>query len=196
MRPAIQHAKAPAGNRSRFHAIVKNPRHARFTLATKPPNRPAMIADPRPPAESARRTTLAILARANRQELADAWERLSPQPTFETVRRPELGLMMVRGRIGGGGAPFNLGEVTVTRCAVVMESGEVGYGNVLGRDAGRAELVARFDALAQSNRYRDYVEKSLLDPVAERARRDDDAARRETAATRVNFFTMVRGEDE
>jgi len=148
------------------------------------------------PAAAARRSTLAILARAEREELAEAWVGLAPQPAFEIVRRPELGLMMVRGRIGGGGAPFNLGEVTVTRCVVRMESGEVGYGNVLGRDAGRAELVARFDALAQSDRYRVYTEKSLLRPVAERARRDDGATRRETAATRVNFFTMVRGEDE
>jgi len=160
------------------------------------PNHPATSADSRPPAESERRTTLAILARAEHRELADAWSGLSPRPDFETVRRPEFGLMMVRGRIGGGGAPFNFGEVTVTRCVVRMASGEVGYGNVLGRDGDRAELVARFDALAQSNRYRDYVEKSLLVPVAERAHRDDDATRRETAATRVNFFTMVRGEDE
>jgi alpha-D-ribose 1-methylphosphonate 5-triphosphate synthase subunit PhnG len=155
-----------------------------------------MTAESRPHAESARRQTLAILARAEHQELTEAWNGLSPQPEFETVRRPELGLMMVRGRIGGGGAPFNLGEVTVTRCVVRMKSGEVGLGNVLGRDAGRAELVARFDALAQNGRYRDYIEASLLGPVAARARRDDDATRRETAATRVNFFTMVRGEDE
>lgn len=149
------------------------------------------------PAAAARRSTLAILARAEREELAEAWAGLAPQPAFEIVRRPELGLMMVRGRIGGGGgAPFNFGEVTVTRCVVRMESGEVGYGNVLGRDAGRAKLVARFDALAQSDRYSAYTEKSLLGPVAERARRDDEATRRETAATRVNFFTMVRGEDE
>lgn len=153
-------------------------------------------ADTRAPAESARRRALAILARAEPEELVEAWKGLSPQPAFETVRRPEYGLMMVRGRIGGGGAPFNLGEVTVTRCVVRLDSGEVGLGNVLGRDVGRAELVARFDALAQAERYRAYVEANVLGPIAERARRDDDATRRETAATRVNFFTMVRGEDE
>lgn len=73
---------------------------------------------------------------------------------------------MVRGRIGGGGAPFNFGEVTVTRCAVRMESGEVGFGHVLGRDIKRAELVARFDALSQSSRYRGVVEATLLRPVS------------------------------
>lgn len=155
-----------------------------------------MTVAPRQPADSARRTALAILARAENQELADAWKALTPQPAFETVRPPEFGLMMVRGRIGGGGAPFNIGEVTVTRCVVRLESGEVGLGNVLGRDAARAEWVARFDALAQSARYRDYVVSSVLAPIAERADHDDDDVRQETASTRVNFFTMVRGDDE
>jgi alpha-D-ribose 1-methylphosphonate 5-triphosphate synthase subunit PhnG len=128
--------------------------------------------------------------------LAAAWDALSPAPVFETVRRPETGLVMVRGRIGGGGAPFNCGEVTVTRCAVRMESGEVGFGHVLGRDVRRAELVACFDALLQSEQYRSFVEQRLLAPVAARTAAEDDLKRRQTAATRVNFFTMVRGDDE
>jgi len=155
-----------------------------------------MKSNTRLPVENDRRDGLAILVRASRDELTAAWDGLAPQPAFETVRRPEIGLVMVRGRIGGGGAPFNLGETTVTRCAVRMDSGEVGFGHVLGRDTARAELVARFDALAQSDSYRDYVDAKLLRPVAERARGDDDRTRAETAATRVNFFTMVRGEDE
>jgi alpha-D-ribose 1-methylphosphonate 5-triphosphate synthase subunit PhnG len=84
----------------------------------------------------------------------------------------------------------------VTRCAGKMESGEVGFGHVLGRDPVQAELVARFDALLQNDRYRGFVEEKVLAPVAERVRSDDELTRRETAATRVNFFTMVRGDDE
>ena len=114
------------------------------------------------PAENSRQLALAILARAEPKDLVAAWQGLSEPPDFEILRRPEIGLMMVRGRIGGGGPPFNLGEVTVTRCVVRMESGEVGYGNVMGRDAKRAEFVARFDALAQNAHYRDYVETTLL----------------------------------
>jgi alpha-D-ribose 1-methylphosphonate 5-triphosphate synthase subunit PhnG len=34
------------------------------------------------------------------------------------LRAPETGLMMVQGRAGGTGERFNLGEVTVTRCAL------------------------------------------------------------------------------
>jgi alpha-D-ribose 1-methylphosphonate 5-triphosphate synthase subunit PhnG len=149
-----------------------------------------------PPGDKERRAALALLTRAEKQELAAAWEALSPSPSFETVRRPETGLVMVRGRIGGGGAPFNFGEVTVTRCAVRMESGEVGFGHVLGRDQKRAELIACFDALLQSEKYRSFVEEQVLAPVAARAEAADDRKRGETAATRVNFFTMVRGDDE
>jgi len=148
------------------------------------------------PSDSGRRTALAVLVRASGEELAGAWEGLAPKPAFETVRRAETGLVMVCGRIGGGGAPFNMGEVTVTRCVVRLDSGEVGFGHVLGRDAVRAELVARFDALLQSEGYRDIVEERVLKPVAGRVRSEDDLRRRQTAATRVNFFTMVRGEDE
>jgi alpha-D-ribose 1-methylphosphonate 5-triphosphate synthase subunit PhnG len=153
-----------------------------------------MNAGPRP-ADTARRAALSLLARADRQELAAAWNALSPAPTFAAVRPPETGLVMVRGRIGGGGAPFNFGEVTVTRCAVRMESGEVGFGHVLGRDQKRAELIACFDALLQSATYRSFVEERVLAPVAARAEAEDDRKRRQTAATRVNFFTMVRGDD-
>ena len=87
-----------------------------------------------------------------------ALEALPDAPAFETVRAPEPGLVMARGRIGGGGAPFNLGEVTVTRAVVRIESGEVGFGHVLGRDTARALLVAKLDALWQSRRYRAVVE--------------------------------------
>ena len=155
-----------------------------------------MNAGSRPPSDSERRAALTVLVRASGEELAGAFDEIAPAPVFETVRRPETGLVMVSGRIGGGGAPFNIGEVTVTRCVVRLASGEVGFGHVLGRDAVRAELVARFDALLQSERYRDVVEEKVIRPVAGRVGSEDELTRRQTAATRVNFFTMVRGEDE
>jgi len=148
------------------------------------------------PATDGRRAALAVLARAGGEELRSAWESLPEKPGFATIRPPETGLVMARGRIGGGGAPFNIGEVTVTRAAVRMETGEVGFGHVLGRDPERATLVARFDALWQSPRYRHTVEAGLIASVRRRATEADALTRRQTAATRVNFFTMVRGEDE
>ncbi len=143
-----------------------------------------------------RRAALAILAAAEAAEMTPALEALPAGAAFETVRKPEQGLVMARGRIGGGGAPFNLGEVTVTRAVVRLASGEVGFGHVLGRDKERALLVAKLDALWQAPATRDTVETAVLGPVRRRLAAEDGATRRKTEATRVNFFTLVRGEDK
>ena len=142
-----------------------------------------------------RRAALAVFAAARADELSAAFAALPDQPVFETIRAPEPGLVMARGRIGGGGAPFNLGEVSVTRAVVRIAGGEVGFGHVLGRDTERALLVAKLDALWQVPRYRDAVEAEVIAPVRQRIEAEDAATRRKTAATRVNFFTLVRGDD-
>jgi alpha-D-ribose 1-methylphosphonate 5-triphosphate synthase subunit PhnG len=143
-----------------------------------------------------RRAALAVLAAADAAEMTPALEALPSAARFETVRQPEHGLVMARGRIGGGGAPFNLGEVTVTRAVVRLASGEVGFGHVLGRDKERALLVAKLDALWQAPGSRGAVEAAVLAPVRRRLAAEDAATRRRTEATRVNFFTLVRGEDK
>lgn len=148
------------------------------------------------PESDGRRAALAILARAEAPELAAGLAALDPVPDFETIRAPESGLVMARGRIGGGGAPFNLGEVTVTRAVVRAGTGEVGFGHVLGRDAERALLVAKLDALWQAERTRPVVDAAVIVPVGRRLAAEDAATRRKTEATRVNFFTLVRGEDQ
>lgn len=114
-------------------------------------------------------------------------------PAHEDLRLPENGLVMLRGRIGGDGAPFNLGEATVTRAAVRLASGETGFSYVLGRDARKAKLIAICDAMIQSKQARQLLE-AVVAPleVAMHARRQQTDA--ETAATKVNFFTLVRGE--
>ena len=68
---------------------------------------------------------------------------------YRVLRGPEAGLVMVRGRAGGGGAPFNLGEMTATRCTVRTEAGFVGHAYVAGRNERQAELAALADALLQ-----------------------------------------------
>jgi alpha-D-ribose 1-methylphosphonate 5-triphosphate synthase subunit PhnG len=101
---------------------------------------------------------------------------------------------MVRGRIGGDGAPFNLGEATVSRAAVRLITGEVGFGYTLGRDRQKAKMIALCDALVQSDDHASQMEAKVLAPLraAMIAERNRSAA--ETAATRVNFYTLVRGE--
>ena len=115
-------------------------------------------------------------------------------PAHENLREAENGLVMVRGRIGGDGAPFNLGEATVSRAAVRLASGEVGFGYTLGRDREKARMIALCDALVQSDAFAAEVETKVIAPlrVALLALRNRKAA--EVAATRVDFYTMVRGE--
>jgi alpha-D-ribose 1-methylphosphonate 5-triphosphate synthase subunit PhnG len=115
-------------------------------------------------------------------------------PVHESLREPENGIVMVRGRIGGDGAPFNLGEATVSRAAVRLASGVVGFGYTLGRDRQKARMIALCDALLQSDEFADAVEANVLAPLrsAMAAERNQKAA--ETAATRVDFYTLVRGE--
>lgn len=139
---------------------------------------------------------MAVLAHTPVAELARAVAMLGPLPVHEEIRQPEAGLLMLRGRIGGDGAPFNLGEATVSRAAVRLSSGEVGFGYVLGRDLEKARLIALCDALLQSAPHGAAVERCVITPcrVALANRRQLEAER--TAATRVEFFTLVRGEDE
>lgn len=104
-------------------------------------------------------------------------------------------MVMLRGRMGSTGAPFNLGEATVTRCAVRLADGEEGHAYVMGRDVRHARLAAICDALLQQPARHDEVKSSVLEPIARMlsARQTADASK--AAATKVDFFTMVRGDD-
>lgn len=145
--------------------------------------------------DNRRKRTVDLLARAKTQELLAAWDALAEKPAAQPVRGPETGLVMVRGRIGGGGAPFNLGEVTVTRATVRLASGSVGHAQALGTDREKARLSAIFDALWQEAATQGFVEEKLLSPIARRIADDINRKAEETAATRVDFFTMVRGDN-
>ena len=140
-----------------------------------------------------RRAAMAVLARAVAVDIAACLDAVA-LPAHENLREAENGLVMVRGRIGGDGAPFNLGEATITRAAVRLSSGEVGFGYTLGRDREKARMIALCDALMQSRERADGVEAKVIAPL--RAAISARHARRaaEAAATRVDFYTMVRGE--
>jgi alpha-D-ribose 1-methylphosphonate 5-triphosphate synthase subunit PhnG len=143
--------------------------------------------------EAHRKAAMAVLASSSAAEIAARLQAVD-LPEHEDLRAAENGLVMVRGRIGGDGAPFNLGEATVSRAAVRLASGEVGFGYTLGRDRDKARMIALCDALVQSTAFAIDVEAKVIAPLraAVSARRDLKAA--ETAATRVDFYTMVRGE--
>jgi alpha-D-ribose 1-methylphosphonate 5-triphosphate synthase subunit PhnG len=143
--------------------------------------------------DTARQDALGVLANAESTDLGKAWESWQNRPDVQVIRGPETGLVMLRGRTGGGGAPFNLGEATVSRASVRIDSGEVGHGYCLGRDAEKARMIAVIDALYQ--REPQNVDFAILRPLRDIAFARDTQQREETAATKVEFFTMVRGED-
>lgn len=143
---------------------------------------------------SARQEALGVLARSEMPALSAAWETWANRPEVHPIRGPETGLIMIRGRTGGGGAPFNLGEATVSRASVRLGTGEIGHGYCLGRDADKARLIAVIDALYQ--REPENIDFAILRPLRDVAYAADQKRREETAATKVEFFTMVRGEDE
>ena len=150
------------------------------------------------PDAEARRRWMRLLARATRDELESGWDTLTDKPRFTQLRKPEPGLVMVRGRAGGTGAPFNLGEMTVTRCAVRLETGAAptGLSYIAGRDSRRAELAAMFDALLQDATRRAEVERTVLTGVTRRIAEDRQARTAEVAATRVDFFTLAREQSD
>lgn len=132
-----------------------------------------------------------MLARAGATELAAALRNAPALLPHTRLRGPETGLVMVRGRQGGDGAAFNLGEVPVTRCTVRLADGTVGHAYVAGRDAAHAELAAVVDAALLDPSRRDHLLETVIAPLAaaQAGRLAERAGR--AAATRVEFSAMA-----
>ncbi len=147
---------------------------------------------PADPQITARQKWMAVLARTSRARLEAEWSENHGAESWNHLREPQIGMVMVRGRAGGAGQRFNLGEMTVTRCAVTLSDGTVGHSYVKGRDRVQAQYAALFDAVM----LRDGSASDFIDTLAaEQAAEKRDHARK-VAATKVDFFTLVRGEDE
>lgn len=163
-----------------------------------------------PPSQSTavRQSWMKVLAIAPLDELERCVATLAEIPSYHFLRSPEIGLTMVRGRAGGTGEPFNLGEMTLTRCVIQLDSTSnsiaptdsesstliTGFGYVAGRSHRHAELVAVCDALLQHPEWRNQVQTQVIEPLQQsvNTKREQEAA--EVESTRVNFFTMQRGE--
>ncbi|MCA0058646.1 MULTISPECIES: phosphonate C-P lyase system protein PhnG [unclassified Mesorhizobium] len=145
--------------------------------------------------QAERKAAMATLAQSSGDDIVRLWNESGLPAEAELLRGPETGLVTMRGRIGGGGAPFNVGEATVTRATVRLPSGQVGHCYALGRDKQKAKLAAIADALWQDPAHRQTVETGLLGPLRAALTTAREKRRAETAATKVDFFTMVRGED-
>ena len=139
---------------------------------------------------------MAVLAKADAGRLETLWTECAPPPAWRFLRRPETGMTMLRGRAGGTGVRFNIGEMTVTRCSVRLDdgSGRVGHAYIAGCDVRHAEIAALADALLQAPSTRVDIAESLVAPLACEQEAARAAAARKAAATRVEFFTVVRSE--
>lgn len=135
---------------------------------------------------------MGVLARATQQlqSYADALK----DAQYQHIRSPEIGMTLVRGRIGGTGEAFNLGEMSVTRCVVRLDDGRIGFSYVSGRDKQHAELAALADAHLQGSQQQHWLNE-LIEPLAAQQRASQAAKAAATATTQVEFFTLVRGED-
>lgn len=141
-----------------------------------------------------RRKRLSLLAKAPADALARLWSATGLAPDYEWLRPPETGGVMSRGRIGATGAAFNLGEITVTRCALKLASGAVGRGYVQGRDKGQATTAALIDALCEAGEA-ERLRAEVLEPLSAGIAEAKAKRARRAAETKVDFFTMARGED-
>jgi alpha-D-ribose 1-methylphosphonate 5-triphosphate synthase subunit PhnG len=142
-----------------------------------------------------RREWMAALAKATPEELEYLWSTLKEKPEYYFLRPPEVGLVMVRGRAGGTGMRFNLGEVTMTRCTVQVNGGAAGTAYVLGRNVRHAELAAVLDAMLQDPCRHTGLMKEVVKPMIVSIEDRKRQVTRKAAATKVEFFTMVRGDD-
>jgi alpha-D-ribose 1-methylphosphonate 5-triphosphate synthase subunit PhnG len=142
---------------------------------------------------------MSVLAKVARDDIGQYTDVAALPEKCVWLRRPETGLVMVRGRAGGTGAQFNLGEMAVTRCALRLSDGTVGMAYVRGRDLLHAERAAAIDALLLQAARAGALEKALSTWIAplekliaqRRARKNA-----ESASSKVDFFTVVRGENE
>ncbi|MEI6113227.1 MAG: phosphonate C-P lyase system protein PhnG [Burkholderiales bacterium] len=148
--------------------------------------------------QSHRAAWMALLARSP-LDLLESNAAFAARFDEHVLRHPETGLMMVQGRVGGSGARFNLGEVTVTRCAVRLEATDatdatesVGVSYVLGRSRRKAHLAALCDAMLQIPNLYPILETSLLNPIRQYLAEAADTRTARAASTKVDFFTVAR----
>ncbi|HKM97576.1 MAG TPA: phosphonate C-P lyase system protein PhnG [Buttiauxella sp.] len=142
-----------------------------------------------------RQQWMSVLAHSLPQELAALWVELKLNPEYQVIRQSEIGLVQIQARMGGTGKRFFAGDASLTRAVVQLADGTYGYSYLLGRDKAHAELCAVIDALMQEKvRFRT-LQETLIAPLA--ANREQRLATRRTQinSSRVDFFTLVRGDN-
>ena len=144
--------------------------------------------------QTERQNWMGVLARAKADSVASLLGSLGTAPAYEVIKRPETGTLMLEARAGGAGRRFNTGEATMTRCVVRLADGTMGFSYALGRDRKKAEHAAILDAVLQTESADRSDLLVMIDRLAEEQQAQRDIVSRKAAATKVNFFTLVRGD--
>jgi alpha-D-ribose 1-methylphosphonate 5-triphosphate synthase subunit PhnG len=77
---------------------------------------------------------------------------------------------------------------------LTLEAGEVGHSYIQGRSKADAEVAALVDALMQTA-MASRLRETVLEPLEAGMATMKAARAAKAAATKVDFFTMTRGED-
>lgn len=145
------------------------------------------------PDKAARKHWMEVLAQAPSADLKAAFDALKGAPDYAVLRAPEFGSVMVRGRMGGNGGAFNLGEMTVTRCSLRLADGAIGHAYVAGRDAEKARIAALCDGMMQGPAAQRVCD-NVIAPMEALIKQSRAQHAAKAAATKVDFFTLVRGD--
>ncbi|MEN4602949.1 phosphonate C-P lyase system protein PhnG [Pantoea agglomerans] len=142
-----------------------------------------------------RQRWLSVLAHSSAALLETYWQALNLQPAFTLIRPAEIGLTRLQARMGATGKRFVMGDATVTRAVVQLSDGTLGYSYLLGRDKAHAERCALLDALLQQPETRQLLEEKIITPLAAWRDEQRQLRAREIASSKVDFFTLVRGDN-
>ena len=138
-----------------------------------------------------RQQWMQVLARAG--DALQQYENQLNEIEYDYIRQPETGMVMARGITGGNGQVFNVGEVAVTRCVVRLADGAIGHSYVVGRRLQQASMAAVLDALLQGPSHQHWHSSIILPLQAAQQQQQAERAS-EVVGSKVNFFTMVRGD--
>lgn len=146
--------------------------------------------------KSERQGWMSALARTDFLHLKNSWSQLNLSPEHHIIRATETGLIQVQSRMGSTGNPFNIGDMTVTRSVVKLPGGEMGYSYIKGRNKEHAHLAALIDALMQNSDYTEQLRLQVINPLKATMAEQTNHRHQQIATSKVEFFTIVRGEDE
>ncbi|MBW1252718.1 phosphonate C-P lyase system protein PhnG [Pantoea allii] len=146
--------------------------------------------------QTARQHWLSVLAHSSAAELDAHWQPLNLKPEFTLIRPAEIGLTRLQARMGATGKRFVVGDATVTRAVVRLNDGTLGYSYLLGRDKAHAERCALMDALLQQTETGELLQEKIITPLAASREEQRQLRAREIASSKVDFFTLVRGDNE